>query len=256
MKGHAFVDSQARRHTWGFEEEFVDDIDSTRYTVTATDSGTGAVAGGFGGILPLVASDGTVADNDETYVESVNEYVTFAANCPWHLCGWIQFTEANVDDANIAFGLATGPGANTLVDNGAGIDTSLTSVAVIYKVDGSNVWKCTAGGSAAQQVANVKTSINPASPGVAGITGPWQWVEIIHTPISSTTGKVTFRVDGQDLMESDGAGNTKRIELLVTYSGSTTMAWFAGVKNGGANLETLNVDYFGIWGRRTARLAG
>lgn len=250
MKGHAFVDPLNFRQNMLVVEDFENDIDSTKHAITATDSGTGAVAGGFCGVLPLVASDGTVADNDECYFETVNEYVSFVANQPWHLCGRIQFNEANVDDANVFFGVATAPGANTLQDNGAGMDPTLTSLAAIYKVDGSNKWKVTAGGSAAEGVANVKTSQRNASPGVAGVSGPWQWLEIIHTPVSSTQGKVTFRVNGEDLRDPSVLGSPL-IELPVTYSGSTTMAICAGVKNGGANLETLNIDGYIFQARRS-----
>jgi len=254
MKGHAFVDPLGMRHSIYFADDFVDDIDSTRYTITATDSGTGAVAGAHGGVLPLVASDGTVADNDETYVESVNEFISFVANQPWHFWARIQFTEANVDDANIAIGLGNAPGANSILDDGGGIATGMTSNAVLFKTDGSNKWKCTAGGSAATQAANVKTSHKDASPGVAGVAGPWQWVEIIWTPLTTTTGKVTFRVDGEILRDSS-LPHEPIIEIPVTITGSATMALWAGVKNGGANLETLNIDCWGIQGRRSGLTA-
>jgi len=254
MKGHVAIDPTGKRHSFQYENDFDQDVDANQIVVTATDSGTAAVGAGTFGIIPLVASDGTVADNDETYIETPNEFVGFEADKPWAAVCLLQFNEANVDDANIAFGLATGPAANTIQDNGAGLDPALTSLAAIYKVDGSNVWKCTAGGSAATQAANVKTSNCPASPGVSGVSGPWQWLEIHWTPISSTQGYVEFRVNDIPLCDANVEGNPK-IRILVTLTGSTTMAMFAGVKNGGANLETLNVDFWGLYGRRNRPIA-
>lgn len=251
-KGHQFPDILGRRHTFDYFNDFDEEIDANQLVVTATDSGTGVVGDGLCGILPLIPSDGTVADNDETYVETPNQFVAFADNQPFHAIFRFQFTEANVDDVNVAVGLATGVAANTLQDNGGGIDPALTSVAAIYKVDGSNFWKCTAGGSAATQAANVKTSTRYASPGIAGITGEWQYAEIIYTPDTTTTGHVNFRVNGEDLCDSTGV----RISISVTITGSTAMALFAGIKNGAAtNVETLNLDFWGIQIRRAGAIA-
>ena len=249
MKGHAVVDPTGKRHTFQYENDFDQEIDANQLVVTTPHSGSGVVGAGTWGILPLIPSDGTVAANDEAYVETPNEFVGFEADKPWVAVALLQWNEANTDDAMIAFGLANAPGAGTIVDTTGIINTALTSVAAIYKTPNSTVWKCTAGGSAATQAANAKTSTMPACPGVAGAAGQWQWLEIIWTPISSTQGYVEFRVNDMPLCDANVEGNPK-IRILVTITGSTTMAMFAGVKNGSANLETLNLDFWGLYGRR------
>lgn len=221
-----------RPDTFVWLDDFNDTNNTTnRFTATLTDSGTATVVDGAKGILPIVASDGTVADNDESYVQSKLENWLFADNKPMRCGAYIQFTEANTDDANIAFGLLNAPVANTLVDDGAGIRVTGSGVA-IYKVDGGTVWKCVTMMNGTQTVSTSTTTAGGSA---------YQLLEIEVVDHSSTEIEVVFLVDNKYLVDSTSG---TRIVHRVTISSPTEMALFAGVKNGGANLETLNVDYW------------
>lgn len=53
------------------ESDFTETLNTTNlYVATLTDSGTATVVDAAKGILPIVPSDGTVADNDEAYVQT------------------------------------------------------------------------------------------------------------------------------------------------------------------------------------------
>lgn len=214
------------------EDDFLTTLNTTNnFTATLTDSGTATVVDAAKGILPLVASDGTVADNDEAYVQTKIEGWLFADNKPICCGAYVQFTEANTDDANIFFGMANAPVANTLVDDGAGMRTS-GSIIAIYKVDGGTVWKC--------NTTMNGTATNSTSTTTAGGSA-YQLLEIEVVDFSSTEIEVSFKVDGKYLVDSTSG---LRIVHRVTISSPTEMAMCAGVKNGGANLETLNIDYW------------
>lgn len=210
-------------------DDFATETDTFRWTLTVTDSGTGTVSDAAGGIIALVCSDGSVGDNDEANLCSVNEYFLFAANKPIYGKARLQFTEANTDDANVAFGFCNAATANTLLDDGAGVKVS-GSCAAIYKVDGGTVWKCV---TSTNGVSTVSTSTKTAG------GASYQVLEILIEDYSSTQMQATFKVDGQFLKDSNGLV----IRHFVPIASATEMQVFAGAKNGSTNLETLNVDY-------------
>src|SRR5215207_3884298 len=84
-------------YVWNDFEKDQGDLD---WVDTATDSGTVSVGDAANGIMALVASDGTVADNDEAYAATPNELFLVAAGRQLHFMADVQFTEANTDDAN------------------------------------------------------------------------------------------------------------------------------------------------------------
>jgi hypothetical protein len=196
---------------------------SPLWATVLTDSGTATVGDAANGILSLEASDGSAADNDEAYIRSTKEIFLFANNKPLVLEGMVQFTEANTDDANVAFGATDAVAADTIVNDGGGPKTSGSGL-YIYKVDGSNVWKCSAicNGSSAGVIT---TSVTAGG-------ASYQKLRIEFKPYSSTQANVAYFVDDVHVGS-----------LQLTYSSATEMALFAGVKNGFTNKETLKVDY-------------
>lgn len=208
---------------FGFHDDFEWMITAHRWTSVLTDSGTASVGDAVGGILALVASDGTVADNDEAYIRTTAEVFKFAASKPIWFEARIQFTEANTDDANIAVGFADAVAANHLLDNGGGPPASYSGI-VVYKVDGGTVWQAEA------SIAGVQTAITLTSTTAGGAN--YQTIRILWIPTSSTAGTAYIYIDGT-LVGSQS----------FTFTGGTEMCAWAGVKNGAGNLETLNVDY-------------
>jgi hypothetical protein len=221
------------RNQFTIQDDFTRDVDSADWVTTLSDSGTASVGDAAGGIIALVASDGTVADNDEAYIESANEVFKFAADKPLLFEARVQFTEANTDDANILVGLMDAVAANSLQDNGAGPPASYSG-AVFFKIDGGTVWQTETSLSTTQTTNELtSTNVNNLSKKAQTAGGSaYQVLRIEYMPYSSTNAYVTFFVDGVAVAQHD-----------YVFTSATEMQIALGVKNGGANLETLNVDY-------------
>lgn len=231
-------DLEKAKYQFGVFDHFDHYVTADTWTTVASDSGTVSVSDGVGGVLAIVPSDGSVADNDQSYVRSTTELFKFATGKRLVFEAKVQFTEANTDDANVAVGFANAVAADLIVDNG-GMKTS-GSMLAIYKQDGSNVWKCISSVSSSQ---TVTASVGNGVTATAG--GPsYQTLRIEAAFHTSTYGEVRFFLDGLPLLD----GNLKPIVHRFDWSTTPTeMHAFAGVKNGDSNLETLNVDYIGAY---------
>ena len=132
----------SRRDTFGIWSDFVNFVTAQDgWTSLAADTNASVTidADGVGGIAVLNTGDAT--DNNEAALFTTQELFLAAAGKPIYAAARIQYTEANTNVSNVAFGLADIFGdANTLLDNGAGPAASFYG-AMIYKVDGSTVWR-------------------------------------------------------------------------------------------------------------------
>lgn len=206
-------------------DDFFHYTTTENFTSILTDSGTATVSDAVGGILTITASDGTVADNDEAYVSSTAEAFKFAASKPLYFEARVALTEANTDDANVIVGLADAFAANTLLDDGAGPKASYSG-AVFYKIDGGTAWL------AECSIAGTQTAVTLTGATFPG-DGTYQKLGIEFIPTSASVATVKFFIDGSLV------GSTE----AFTYTSATDMEIGAGVKNGGANNESLLVDY-------------
>lgn len=215
-------------------DDFLAYTDTQLWTKTDGDAGASvAVDGdGVGGLLTLTTG---ATDNNEAYIETTNELFKIVAGKEIELEARLTFTEANTDDANVAFGVIDAPGANTLVDDGAGLKTT-ASGAAIFKVDGGTVWKTFSSKSTTQTITTSKTT--------AG--GAYQTLKILIRPRDLVTADVTFFVDGAQLQDTNSSAGQPDISHSITYSSATEMAVFCGVKAGGANSEVVNLDYIRV----------
>jgi hypothetical protein len=214
-------------------DDFDTDQSDIDWVDTVTDTGTVTVGDAANGVAALVPSDCTVGDNDEAYLESPNETFLFAANKPILFEARVQFTEANTDDANILVGLKDAVAANTILDNGGGPAASYSGM-VFFKVDGGTVWNCETSIAGTQTTTELSASNANNLSKVAQTAGgaAYQVLRMEFMPFSSTQADVLFYVDGVLVAKH-----------LFTYTSATEMQICFGVKNGGTNLETLNVDY-------------
>ena len=221
------------RNLFYVEDDFTNDLDTNIWGTVLTDTGTATVVDGAKGILPLVPSDGTVADNDEAYAKGANEVFLFAADKPIVFEALVQFTEANTDDANIIVGMKDAVAANSLLDDGGGPAASYSGM-VFFKVDGDTVWQCETSLAGTQTTTQLTaTNANNLSKKAQTAGGAtYQRLRIEFLPYSSTNAYVNFYIDGVQVASHD-----------FIYTSATEMQLCFGVKNGGANLETLNVDY-------------
>lgn len=213
----------AHRRQHGLFDDFHWNLNPHLWTAELPDGGSATVADAAGGVLSLVPSDATVADNDEAYLRTTHELFRFAADKPLRFECRLRFTEANVDDANVLVGLMDAVSAGALQDNGNGPRASYSG-AVFFKVDGSQVWQCETSVGASQT-----TSVTSASSVMA--PGVWQTLRIEFRPYGSQA-EAAFLVDGLLVARHS-----------LTFAGATEMQVVLGVKNGSANNEELQVDY-------------
>jgi hypothetical protein len=159
----------------------------------------------------------------------------FAADKPILFETRVQFTEANADDANVIAGLMDAVAADALLDNGGGPKASYSGM-VFFKEDGQTLWSCESSVGGVQTTTQLSAAgALDKVPRTAGGSA-WQVLRIEFRPISPTLADVLFFVDGQAACRQS-----------LSFTGATEMQVVMGVKNGGANLETLNVDYVGAW---------
>lgn len=219
---------------FGIWDDFLYDQTDLIYTDTVTDSGSALVGATRRGVLNMLPSDGTEGDNDECYINLTNSIFNFIAAKPIQAGCRLNFAEAATNAANVAFGILSGGGAaNLLLDNGGGPVASAT-FAMIYKIDGGTVWRCRSQvGAAVGQTDSVSTT-------TAGGTSD-QLLEIFVEPTSiSTIVEITYKVDGHDLRDS----NNLVINHRLVIANAVAMGLFAGVKNGTAAQQALDLDYW------------
>ena len=210
-------------------------VTAHNWTTLVADGGTSAtVSTTFGGVVPLVTG---ATDNNEAAVYMTNAQFLLAANSNTYGEIRAKYAEANTDDANVFLGFASAPGANLLVDDGAGPRTSGTIIG-FYKVDGGTAWICYTRSNSV--VYSNTTQITAGSTAYA-IFG----IEIVE--LNSLTATVVFKIDGQ-LLRDATTGAVIRHNIAV--ASATAMGLVAYVKAGGANSETLNVDYMGATAAR------
>lgn len=211
-------------------DDFVNDQSDVVFVDTITDSGTALVGDARNGVMTLTPSDGTVADNDECYIASANELFLFAANSAIYGKCKLRFTEVTATIANVGFGFMNAVGANAIIDDGAGLKVSGSTLG-IYKVDGGAVWKCV---SSCNGTSTVSTSTTAATAATDYV------LEIICSDWDGTSMQVSFKVDGAYLKDSNGLV----IRHTVAIASATEMQVFAGIKLGAAtNNDTCLVDY-------------
>jgi hypothetical protein len=228
--------------TPGFFDDFTEYTSTQRWT-TVGDGPTVTVDDARCGILKCTT---LAVDNDEIYIVSTAEIFKVLAGKPIQVETRIQYSEANVNDANICFGVAQEAGANLLVDAGAGLATTLDG-ALFYKVDGETRWRVGSSNATAQTLTETQTTAGGSS---------YQTLQIIINPVSSVTAKVTFHIDTAGERDFDQCrrygANVREpdIEHDLTITGLLEMHVVVGVKAGDTNAETLNVDYINAWQKR------
>lgn len=223
----------------GFFDDFSEYVSGDLWTLVATDSGTATLQDAANGILQLAPSDGTVADNDEVYLKTTKEIFKIADDAPLLFESRVQYTEANTDDANVAMGFADAIAANSIVDNGAGVDTSFSG-AMFYKVDGGTNWKVIYSDGATQN--DVELTAANSLDGTAQTAGGASYAtfRIEIRPVTSTKVDVLFWIDSVLVYKMKDQ----------TIANATEANAFIGAKNGSANNEAINVDYIMCYQRR------
>lgn len=229
-----FVGQQRLSH--GYFEDFQEFVTGDRLSSLAADAGSSvAVTDATNGILAIITG-GT--DNNEACVKGTKETFLMAQDKPISFEALIKYTEANTDDANVFVGMADAVGANLMVDDGAGPKTSFSGFG-FFKVDGGTRWKVISSLGATQTITDLTAANSLDKQAKTPGGGAWQLLRIEFRPIDSTRGEVSFWIDRVLVAQHD-----------ITYTGATEMQETAYIKAGGANSETLNVDWISPWQTR------
>lgn len=206
------------------------------WTTTASDSGAATVETTHpGGVLLIHPSDGTVADNDETYVATTNAIFTIAAGQPFFAEFMVLFAEAATDDANLIIGFSSTAAANTLQDNGAGPPADYTGY-VFFKTDGDTLWQCEVSNGTTQSTKRLTADTRLV--GEADITAGstlWQRLRVEVNPKSATLADITFAIDGKAVATFKDHVYTSALAVKVIM----------GCKNGGGTEDLLRVQLVG-----------
>lgn len=219
---------------FSFGSDFEEFVSGDLFTDTSTDTGA-AVANvdAAGGAVTLTTGS---TDNNECYLHTTKELLLFAANKEIDGLFRLKHTEANTDDANIAFGFCNAVGADTIVDDAGGPKASFSG-AVVYKVDGGTTWNAAVSVGTSRTVVALTAANTLHKRAVAMSGGAYQTWRIRFIATSSTTGKAIFSVD-----EAGGVGLVDVCAIDFVYTSATEMNAFVGVKAGGANSEVVTVD--------------
>lgn len=196
---------------------------------TDTSGDTGASVAGSDAVGGIATITTGATDNNEAYLLSTKEVFLIAASKPLYVETSLQFTEANTDDANVAFGLCNAVGANTIVDDGAGLVASFSG-ACLYKVDGGTTWNF---------ITSIATTRTVTATTITAGGASYQRLAIKIVPNSSTTALAYPFIDGQQCVDPTGA----LIVHSIAFASATEMNLFVGAKAGGANSEVVLVDW-------------
>lgn len=218
-------DDMLVRRTNHFFDDFDWYISPHLWTSLAADSGT-SVAWSAGSSVLVTAGS---TDNNEAAIITTNAAFTMADGKPILGESLFTFTQAATNAANIFFGFSSALAANMMVDDGAGPATNFSGFG-IFCVDGGTVWKTISSLGTTQTIKTSTTTAGNASP---------QVLRVEFRPVSSTLGEITYRCNGQHLLDS----NNIRIKDTITYTSAAAMKFGIYAKEGSATAETLLVDY-------------
>lgn len=210
------------------------------FTTVKSNSGTIA-AGDYTPSKVLLTPD--TADNDYTYLRSTNAIFLMVADQPLVVESIFQYSEVATNAANVGFGFCNSVAAGTLIDNGGGPVASFSG-AMIYKVDGGTVWKCTssvgttnttntttvtAGGTDKLRARIEIRFVN----GVAEIT---YWMAKVPGGTAANPGTM----HGQ-LLDTTTLKPIKHTISAATLASAAQMQIFFGIKNGTAASNTASL---------------
>jgi len=233
MKVLDFPQDVKERRMFGFFDDFEWYISPHRWSSLAADAGSSVSIGASapGGTVVLTTG---ATDNNEAAVATTNSPFKMADDKPLFYETRLQYTEANLDDANLFAGFANGiNSADMLSDNGAGPKASFSG-AGIYKVDGETVWRCVSSKGATQTVTQSTRAAGGGTP---------QTIRVEIQSVDPATAEVTFYVDDDPLRDVNG----NVIKHVVAFASAVAMQAGVYAKAGGGTSEVVNVDYVAVY---------
>jgi hypothetical protein len=161
---------------------------------------------------------------------------------------YLQFTEANTNQAAIVFGFMDSVAVGAL-QNSTGLPRAGFSGAIIFKAPGSNVWQTASGAGGAATI----TTSDQASGGSAfqrlRIQIRGRTVKGFALGGATTTdvlGEVTYYVNDTQLRTLGQRPGFSFIKDYVTYTGAPLLQAMAGIKQNSNFPESLDLDYLAV----------
>lgn len=240
MEGlNLFPEYKAALQTCGWVDDFTESAITNRWSTLVADAGT-SIATDADDPNGTVAITTGATDNNEAYLFKPASGV-LASGKPHLILARLQYAEANVDDANVCFGLMSGVGgANSILDDGGGPLASYTG-ACFFKVDGGTRWQFESSVSTTQTTETVDAT--------AGGSG-FHTLAIEIIPFSSTEFWAIPWIDtagGNNLIQpfaysANPNPRSVAIKHRATWSSGAALIWFLGAKAGSANSEVIKLD--------------
>lgn len=201
-------------------DDFLSYTDAQLWTKAGDDTEVVGMTDAAGGVLSI-ATDATAEDDDDASIATTNEIFKFAAGKDGFFETRIKFTEANTDDINVFAGLSDTLTTSMLLGSGGGPLASYDG-AGFFKVDGGTTWnfECSNAGSQDTEADLVTRA-----------SGSWTTLTFVWDD-DGTTITITPLING-----------TAYTPVTMLLAGLEEMHAVLGVRCGGANQETLLVDY-------------
>lgn len=216
------------RRMFGFWDDLEEFVTGDRFASLVADAGSSVAAQDLANGEVWLTTGAT--DNNEAALQTNKKIFKFADDKPHQFEVWHQYSEANVDDANIFDGFISAAAADTMVDNGAGPAANFDGCG-FFKIDGGTNWNIVVSNGATQTKVELTAanSIDKVAKTAGGSAQQKLRLEVM--PITSTKGEVRFFIDDV-------------LAYKVTDWTFPTSVMFARayIKAGGANSEVLKVD--------------
>src|SRR5215471_7866926 len=228
VKMPVFVLGRDNFDFWRDLENFTTAQDGLTSVLTGAGAAVAAIDG-IGGLVTLTTG-GVLAN--EAILRSTQALWQVAANRPLFAECRLQYAEANVNNANVAFGLADTVGTGWMQGAGAGPRTSGNQI-MIYKAAGGTSWRA--------QARNGTQVTDSNSTTAAGGTA-FTILRVEAHDMSTTQVVCTYSVDGVPLRD---ATSGLLISHLLNISGSALLRLLTYVQAGSATGEVATADYLG-----------
>lgn len=213
-----------------FDDFMYDQSDITAVD-TITDTGTVLMGDDMNGVATLTPSDGTVADNDEVYLATPNANFKFGTNREIYGRFKFRYTAVVAANPSLAVGFQDAVAANSIVDTGAGVKTSGSTVAVERRKSETAFRFTVACNGVAQSTLSNKAIAAATDYVVEVEVKDWDGVSMM----------ATAKVDSEFLKDT----NNNVIRFQIPIASAAVMMMWAGLKLGAAtNNDTLLLDYW------------
>lgn len=221
------------------QDDFFDDFTELdvvgRWTDTSADAGC----------APALLADGTSSSVNLVTAATLNFECLLGSNASWDITSGrpllfesrFKHTE-NTTFPNIYVGhCSVGKTADQMLDNAGGVAASFSGFG-LYKVAGGTYYKFVSSVAATRYGDNTTKSAVQAN--------SWIGFRVEVRPISSTEAEIAPLIDlngGDDYHQMRDYTTNQLIKHILTYTSYATAFVTLNVKAGGANAETLTVDW-------------